>query len=312
MAVVRLVDPRDIAANKENPRLIFREEELNSLKESIAEQGILVPLTVYEKGKGFVILDGERRWRCSIRLNLKTVPVIVQPEPDKLTNIMMMFAIHNARKDWDPLPTALKLQELEEQLAKRYKRTPTETELAASASISRGQVRRYRQILEIPDDLREDLMDELHKPRSEQVLTVDHVLETTRGVEQLKKKGAIAEAQAKRLTKAIVRKFKTGAEKNTVAPRLLPKIARAYERRDIDASEVKDTVERLIMEKTYTVTEAYAELAVDAEESRKLEVGASALRRKLEDHIKGKMRLSIEARENLKDLANYILRTLNK
>ena len=26
---------------------------------------------------------------------------------------MMMFAIHNARQDWDPLPTALKLEELE-------------------------------------------------------------------------------------------------------------------------------------------------------------------------------------------------------
>lgn len=39
------------------------------------------------------------------------MPVIVQPKPDKLQNIMMMFAIHNARRDWDPLPTAYTLQE---------------------------------------------------------------------------------------------------------------------------------------------------------------------------------------------------------
>ena len=85
------------------------------MENSIRLQGVLVPLTLFESRKGLVILDGEGRWRCAVRLGLKRVPVIVQPEPTRLQNIMMMFAIHNARKEWDPLPTALKLRELGEE-----------------------------------------------------------------------------------------------------------------------------------------------------------------------------------------------------
>src|ERR1700735_3699260 len=117
-AAVDLIDPRKVGKNPDNPRLIFQADELSSLEESIREQGILVPLTVYRDGKAFVLLDGERRWRCAIRLGLHQIPVIVQAKPDRVTNIMMMFAIHNARQDWDPLPAALKFEELEKIMTK--------------------------------------------------------------------------------------------------------------------------------------------------------------------------------------------------
>src|SRR5690348_16670005 len=102
---IRLVDPLAVRPNPENPRLIFRSQELDELAASIKAQGILVPLTVYEDAKGLVILDGERRWRCASKLGLTQVPVIVQPEPTRLQNLMMMFAIHHQRQEWDPLPT---------------------------------------------------------------------------------------------------------------------------------------------------------------------------------------------------------------
>src|SRR4051794_40169565 len=92
---VQLLAPSEIKPNPENPRLIFRADELQALEESISEQGILVPLTVFRTKTGHVILDGERRWRCSLRLGLPRVPVIVQPEPTRFQNILMMFAIHN-------------------------------------------------------------------------------------------------------------------------------------------------------------------------------------------------------------------------
>ena len=63
---VRLIPPTQLEKNPENPRLIFRQEELEALEDSIAKQGILVPLTVYEDGRHFYLLDGERRWRCSL------------------------------------------------------------------------------------------------------------------------------------------------------------------------------------------------------------------------------------------------------
>src|SRR5436309_2719031 len=125
VATVQLVDPRTIQKNTANPRLIFRQDELDSLADSIREQGILVPLAVYRSRDKYTLLDGERRWRCAIRLGLNKVPVIVQDKPDPVTNIMMMFAIHNARKDWDPLPTAMKLEELEKKLSGPKGKPPT-------------------------------------------------------------------------------------------------------------------------------------------------------------------------------------------
>src|SRR6266436_4174977 len=175
-ATVELIDPRNLQKNPDNPRLIFQAEELAALEESIREQGILVPLSVYKDGKRFTLLDGERRWRCAIGLGLHRVPAIIQEKPDRVRNIMMMFAIHNARKDWDPLPTALKLEELENIIATVTGEKPSERRLAAAASLSVGEVRRYRKILALPDYLRSELMSELNKSRGEQRLTVDHIL----------------------------------------------------------------------------------------------------------------------------------------
>jgi ParB/RepB/Spo0J family partition protein len=146
---VTLIKPRKIFPNDENPRIIFREDELGALSDSIKEQGILVPLTVFRDGARYTILDGERRWRCALKLGLNRVPVIVQPKPDRLRNIMMMFAIHKAEAI-GALPTA--------QLRAR-KIPPNGTVLhlkrsAAAASLRRGEVRRYRQILALPDKFR--------------------------------------------------------------------------------------------------------------------------------------------------------------
>src|SRR5690242_19639929 len=116
---VQLLAPKDIKPNPEYPHLIFHLDELEELENSIANQGILVPLTVYKSKSEYVILDGERRWRCALKLALPRVPVIVQPQPTCFQNIMMMFAIHHARKAWDQLPTAYKLRDLEQEFEKR-------------------------------------------------------------------------------------------------------------------------------------------------------------------------------------------------
>ncbi len=103
------INPDEIIRNPENPRLIFRELDMNALLESIQEVGIQVPLTVYwdPDDKTYVVLDGERRWRCSVKLNLPEIPVIVQAKPTRLENILMMFNIHNVRVAWEPVPAAM-------------------------------------------------------------------------------------------------------------------------------------------------------------------------------------------------------------
>lgn len=307
---VRLVDPSKLVKNPENPRLIFRQEELDALQSSIATQGILVPLTVYEDGTRYVLLDGERRWRCSLKLGLPTVPVIVQPKPDRLTNIMMMFAIHNARRDWDPLPTALKLQALEKEFSRRHKRSPTETELAGLASLSRGEVRRLKKLLALPEEYREELLLELEKPRHQQEISVDHVLETTKGVEALRRSDVLKPSEEDALRKVILTKFRNKVIDNTVAPRMLVRIARAVTRREVPAARARSVIEQLKSEPKYSIQDAFRDSVEQADFEHSVEHLAHRLSERLQEHVERRYRVSSSLREALQTLQKTLLRVL--
>ncbi len=307
---VRLIDPRKILPNKENPRLIFREDELMALEGSIKQQGILVPLTVFEEKKKFVILDGERRWRCAIKLAMPSVPVIVQPRPDLLQNIMMMFAIHKSRRDWDPLPTAMKLAQLERILTKHHGAPPSEEALAAAASITRGEVRRYRRILELPDKYKNELMNELERPRPEQVLTVDHVLESVRGAESVRKREIINEEEEGKLSEALIAKFRNKTIKSTVAPRQLPRIARAVQRGEIGRDVARSAILKIIREPRFTVDDAFKHSVAQVDFEHSVEQIAERLRSRLEEHLQRKYRPGERMRASLRQLADMIRKTL--
>lgn len=308
----RLIDPEDLQRNPENPRLIFRADELELLQESIKNQGILVPLTVYQDGKHYVLLDGERRWRCALKLGLSNVPAIVQPKPDRLQNLMMMFAIHNQRRDWDPLPTALKLQDLEDEFAQDTGRVPTEAELAELASISRGEVRRLRNILSLPKPFRDQLLDELEKPRPEQVLTVDHVLEATRGALALRKRDVIDDAEEQRLTGALVDKFKRQVLRSTVDPRKLARIARAVEREEIEPQAARAVALRLIREPEYSVDQAFTDSAAQTDYVHATEQLAGRLSERLTEQLELGYGGSLAFKEQMRQLQRLIRRLLEQ
>jgi len=305
-AGIDLIDPRRLTPNPENPRLIFRQEELQLLQDSIQHQGILVPLTVYREGRGFVILDGERRWRCAIKLGLDRVPAIVQPKPAPLQNLMMMFAIHNQRRDWDPLPTAYKLRDLEQTITEEWGRAPTESELAELASITRGEVRRYKQLLGLPDEYRDELMEELEKPRHEQVLTVDHVLEATRGAAALTKREIIDKSEEEDLRRAVVDKFKSRVIKNTVEPRLLARMARAVERGEVSPRAARAAAVRVISEPDYGVQRAFTDSSAEADFAHGTEQLVQRLLNRLEEHEE----LGYEATPALRDALERLLRSV--
>lgn len=252
-----LLDPNKIQRNQENPRIIFHEDELAGLRESIKVQGILVPLTVYQEGKSHVILDGERRWRCALHLGLSHVPAIVQPKPTRLQNIMMMFAVHNARKDWDPLPTAIKLEELESIFAKQQGRKPKERELAQLASLSVGEVRRLKKLLGLPKVYRKELMAELEKPRAMQEVTVDQVLEVTTAAALLRKQDIVSEGHEDQLRRALIGKFRRKLISSTVAPRKLARLARAVSRGQVPVARAKAVISKLINDADYTIDDAF-------------------------------------------------------
>jgi len=118
---LRQVPPSSLKPNPHNPRYLFDELPLQTLADSIRRVGVLVPLTVFRaKGSShFTILDGQRRWICAQRLNLDVIPINEVAEPTLAENIVTMFQIHKLRKDWDLMPTALKLEVLMDELKER-------------------------------------------------------------------------------------------------------------------------------------------------------------------------------------------------
>ncbi len=154
------VEPSDISPNPHNPRLFFDEGELKELKSSIEKVGILVPLTIYRNTKNYpkskyVLLDGERRWRCATELGFKEVPANIIDEPKDITqNILFMFNIHHFRREWELFPTALKL----ELLIKRLD-TDHEATLSNFTGVNRSMIRRCKKLLWFPEKYRNILMD---------------------------------------------------------------------------------------------------------------------------------------------------------
>ena len=307
---VRNLDPRQLDRNPENPRVIFRAEELKALEDSIRGQGILVPLTIYQDHGDHVILDGERRWRCSLKLGLRSVPVIIQPKPDRLQNIMMMFAIHNARKDWDPLPTAYKLADLQAEFTQTRGRRPTESELAELASLSRGEIRRLRKLLALPEEYRDELMAELEKPRREQKLTVDHVIETQKGAAAIRKRGIVGPDEEDGLRRAIIAKFRSGVLQNTIAPRQLSRIARAVERGEVQPDIAKSVIRRLIEDPGYTIEDAFRHSAESSDFQHSVEQVAGRLLTQIYEHQERGYDLTDDLRQRLEEVQRLIRRIL--
>src|SRR6266446_5893901 len=175
-ATLQEISPDRIRKNPDNPRLVFREDEMNELLESIREVGIKVPVSLYEDGQHYVLIDGERRWRCAKKLNLPTMPGIVQPKPTRLENLLMMFNIHNVRIDWDPMPMALKLREVAKLLEKEGQPTNAKA-LSAVTGVPLASVRRALDLLDLPERYQRLLLREAEKPKHEQRVKADLFIE---------------------------------------------------------------------------------------------------------------------------------------
>lgn len=114
-----------IIPNKSQPRNYFGDQALSELAQSIESLGIIQPITVKKQDDKFLIISGERRFRASKIVGLKTIPAYVRLADDK--ELLEMALVENIqREDLNAIEVALTyrrfLEELEmtqEQLSQR-------------------------------------------------------------------------------------------------------------------------------------------------------------------------------------------------
>ena len=138
-----------VEPNPDQPRKDFDEEELAALAESIAEHGIIQPLTVRELSSGyFQIIAGERRWRAARIAGLNEIPAVVMEADDK--KVTELALIENLqRQDLNPVEEALGYRSLMEEYGM------TQEEAAARVGKSRPAVANALRLLNLSDEILE-------------------------------------------------------------------------------------------------------------------------------------------------------------
>jgi len=274
------IEPDRIRANKDNPRIIFRENEMQELLDSIAEVGIQVPVTVYQD-HGYVILDGERRWRCSKKLNMRTIPCIVHPKPTPLENLLMMFNIHNVRVQWDIMPTAYKLGEVRDMLA-AVGRDHSPKTLATITGVRLPTVKRCLELLELPRKYRDMLMEEAEKPKGEQRITPDLFIEINKAFNVVESyvPECLESFDKKEFVSAMVDKYQAGAITGVIEFRQISKMARA-ELAGVARDEAIPAISKLVSTKGYSIQDAYHDTVESAYERRDIVAKVDGLRERV-------------------------------
>ena len=140
-----------VEPNPEQPRRDFDEAELQALADSIAEHGIIQPLTVRELGSGYYqIIAGERRWRAARLAELSEVPVVIIEADDK--KAMELALIENLqRQDLNPVEEALGYQSLMQDHGL------TQEDAAKRVGKSRPAVANSLRLLALPSEILEKL-----------------------------------------------------------------------------------------------------------------------------------------------------------
>lgn len=271
-----------IRPNPDNPRITFRQGELEELQESIRQYGIQVPIAVFKRGSEFILIDGERRWRCASKLNLKTIPALIQKEPKPLENLLLMFNIHALREQWDLLTIALKLPKIIELLTAELGKEPSEVELSAKTGLVRGVIRRCKMLSDLPKKYQDMLLEELKKPKSKQLLSEDLFIEIEKSLKTVVRAMPDVVRNIDVARDVLLKKYKDKVVDNIVDFRKVGKIARAT-KVGVSSDKAKRAIKKLLTEPKYSITQAWDETASEAYAERDIVSRIDSLLVKLQE-----------------------------
>ena len=134
------------------PRKNFDRASLADLQTSIAEHGVLVPIIVRERGDGYELVAGERRWRACAALQMAGIPAIVRRSDDRDT-LEVAIVENLQREDLNPLEEAAGFVQLIDE------HDYTQEQVAHRLGRSRPAIANALRLLSLPEAVKAMLVD---------------------------------------------------------------------------------------------------------------------------------------------------------
>ena len=143
-SAVREVAVADIEAHPGQPRRLFDEKGIKELADSIANHGIIQPITLRRlRASKFQIISGERRFRAAQMAGLTSLPAYVREADDQ--SVLEMALVENIqREDLNPLEVALSYKRLMDDCGL------TQQELGKRVGKARSSVTNHLRTLDLP------------------------------------------------------------------------------------------------------------------------------------------------------------------
>lgn len=147
MAEMTEVDIKDIEPNPTQPRRNFDQEALDELATSIAQLGVIQPITLKRRADGkYIIISGERRWRAAQQAGLERLPAYIRDVDDE--NLHAMALVENIqRENLNAIEIALGMQRLIEECGL------TQEAMAEKVGKKRSTVSNYMRLLSLPSEM---------------------------------------------------------------------------------------------------------------------------------------------------------------
>lgn len=191
-----------ISPNPDQPRRTFDEDALEELATSIAELGIIQPLSLRKTGPdSYQIIAGERRYRAAQKAGLTTVPAYIRTASDaELTEMALIENIQ--REDLNAIEIALTFKKLIDQY------NLTQERLSERIGKKRATIANFLRLLRLPAEVQLGLRDgEVDMGHARALLTLDSPSQ------QLKLYNKIVKEQLSvRRVEELARQMKEGVE----------------------------------------------------------------------------------------------------
>lgn len=208
-----------ISVNPNQPRREFDPVALQELADSIAEIGIIQPVTLRKLDEdSYQIIAGERRYRAAVQAGLKTIPAYIRTADDE--NVMEMALIENIqREDLNSLEIALAYQHLIEQYGL------TQERLSERVGKKRTTIANYLRLLKLPAQIQVALKNkEIDMGHARALLALDDPKTQIRIFNEI-----IAQGYSVRKVEEIVKALSVGESVEAGGKKISPKGARLSE-----------------------------------------------------------------------------------